>query len=442
MIRRAHPWKERLRRYRHLIPMVLILLVLTVPELEKAWTWDPCALQQMDQDIFTTLLYRPLANWVLHFKSTQDPTVVIVYIDPATEPPELLTNTCLARVFLASLVDDISTLGAKAIVIDKFYSDTSCTDPASNETFKTAMTNKTIPIVVGAPTHLLTDKKGTEKGCLALSNKFDFGGQKVKYGLTRLNSDVLKLPLQWPVFLDTDDPTVNSPRNDPPDIGDTLSLVAARQIDPSVDTPGPVKNLITAKVHPYTNFLELSSTNAMTVRCSTEPDPPDADNKEFNCSKMKWPSHSLGDQKLDLAGKIVVIGDLSDQDMQPFPDEKKERPGVYLQANYIQSILDRRFLQEIPLYLTLIGLTLFIVSIYCLHLFLDSRRALQVSLVMLAVVLLFSIVALLTWSYFTPLWALWTATIVVAVRFLETKAHHLSTEVMHDASHTPHGGKR
>jgi CHASE2 domain-containing sensor protein len=440
---RKETWKDKLRRYRHLIPMALILVVLTVPELERAWTWDPCVLQETDLDFFTTLLYRPVTNWVLSFKPTPKPSVVIVYIDPETDPPELLTNTCLARVFFAHLVDDISNLGAKAIVIDKFYSDSSCNDSDSNRIFKTALTNKKIPIVVGMPTHLLTDKKGTDQGCLALSNKFDFGVEKVKYGLTRLNSDILKIPLQWPVFHDNDDPKVDPPRNDPPDIGDTISLMAARQINPSIDKSGPVKMLLDAKVHPYTNFLELDSTNAMTVRCSTEPNLSDVDKEKVDCPKLKWPLHSLGQQKLDLAGKIVVIGDLSDQDMQPFPDEKKERPGVYLQANYIQSILDGRFLREVPLYITLITLVVYIVCTYCLHLFLDNpERAFQISLLIFAIVISVSIFALLKWSYFTPLWALWTAAIVVAVRYLETKAHHLSTQVMHDAPHLPHGGKR
>jgi hypothetical protein len=438
MTKGSHWWKEWLRRYRHLIPMLFILLVLTIPELENAWTWDPCALQEMDHDIFTTLVYRPLARWALHFKPSPDPSVVIVYIDPATAPPELLTNTCLARVFLAKLVDDVSSLGAKAIVIDKYYSDSSCTDEIKNNIFKTAMTNKTVPIVVGQPTHRLTNKKGTDNGCLALSNRFDFGGQKVRYGLTRLNSDVLKLPLRWPVFRDSDDPKIDQPLNKNSDIGDTLSLMAARQVDPTVDDKSsPVPRLLALGVHPYTSFLDLRSTDAMAVRCSKEQDPRDANDQKLNCTNMQFPPHSLGPQnaKVDLANKIVVIGDLSDQDMQPFPDAEKERPGVYLQANYIQSILDRRFLQEIPLHVTLIGLVLFIVAISCLHLFLDPKPAFLFSFGALATIVLVSLIVLVKWDYFTPLWALWSAAIVVAVRSLELRAHHLSTEVKEDPLH-------
>ena len=436
MSKSPHSWRERLRRYRHLAPMVLILLILTVPELEKAWTWDPCALQETDQDIVTTLLYPHLVRWVLHFKTNNAPTVAIVYIDPATDPPDLLNNTCIARGFLAQLVDDVSSLGAKAVVIDKFYSDNSCNDKAQNRIFTTAMTNKSIPIIVGQPTHLLADEKGNDKGCLALSNKFDFNSAKVKFGLTRLNSDVLKIPLRWPLFHDNDDPKTAKPIDQPPDIGDTLSLMTAKQIDPTIDTTGRLRKLLASKVHPYTSFLELASTSAMVVRCSTEPALNDKNSSDYyaKCSDLVSQPHSLGKQNLDLAGKIVVIGDLSDQDMQPFPDERKERPGVYLQANYIQSILDGRFLQEIPLYLTLILLVLFIFATYCLHMFLEPWPAFRVSLATLVILLVASFVVMLKWSYFTPLWALWTAAIVVAIRFLETKAHHLGTEFKHDAS--------
>jgi hypothetical protein len=439
----SRSWKEKLRRYGHILLMVLILLVLTVPELENAWTRDPCALQEMDQDFLTTHVYQRLSQWALHFKPSPPPSVVIVYIDPRTEPPELLTNTCLARVFLGKLVDDISGLGAKAIVIDKFYSKTSCSDDTKNGPFKTAMTNKTIPIVVGQPTHLLTDAKGSDKGCLALSPQFDFGGQKVKYGLTRLNNDVLKLPLRWPVFRDSDDPKVDKAINDDLNpnkdmlAGDTISLVAARQIDPAVDAESdPVAKLIALHVHPYTSFLDLPSTNAMAVRCSTEQDLRDANNEKLVCPDKPSPRNALGPEKVDLAGKIVVIGDLSDQDMQPFPDEKKERPGVYLQANYLQSILDRRFLQEIPWYVTLIGLFVFIVAIYCLHFFVKRWSPTRISLAMLAVTLLICLVALVWHHYYTPLWALWTAATVVAVRSLESKAHELSGEFKKNASHS------
>jgi hypothetical protein len=414
--------------------MVVILLVLTVPELENVWTREPCALQEMDQDFLTTLVYKPLSRLLLGFKQSPSPSVVIVYIDPKTDPPELLTNTCLARVFIGKLVDDISSLGAKAIVIDKFYSKDSCSDKNVNGAFGTAMTNKTIPIIVGQPTQLLSDDKGTDKGCLAISPQFPLDPQKVKYGLTRLNNDVLKLPLRWPLFRDTDNPRVDKPINDDsnPKIddkdlhaGDTISLMAARQIDWRVDQESdPVAKLIALHVHPYTSFIELPFTNAMKVRCSKEPEILDANGEKLDCTKIQFPKDAIDPRAL--AGKIVVIGDLSDQDMQPFPDEKKERPGVYLQANYLQSILDRRFLQEIPWYVTLIGLVVFIVAIYCLHFFLEGWSPTRISLAMLAVTLLVCLVALLWRQYYTPLWAIWTAATVVAVRSLESKAHELA----------------
>jgi CHASE2 domain-containing protein len=424
---RRHIWS--------LVGMLTILLILTIPELENAWIHDPCALQEADQGVLTTYFYGHLSNWAFHFHSNPGPPVTIVYIDPTTEPAELLTNTCLARVFLAQLVQDIANLHAKAIVIDKFYSDSSCTDIKKNDIFKTALNSNAlqIPIVVGQPTHLLANVGKANGGCLALSKQFDFGAPQVKYGLTRLNSDLLKIPLRWPIFTEGDDPTATPKLIDEKDgLGDSLAVVAARLIDPSLLTSNPFKKL---NKHPYTSFLDLPSLKAMTVRCNAEQNPLDADGHELDCTKVRQPPNELHPEKLDLAGKVVVIGDLSDQDTYPFPDDKKEEAGVYLQANYIKSILDRRFLREIPFFVTLVGLILFIISVYCLHWFLRPGHAFLVSSIALLTIAFISFITLMKFNYYTPLWALSSAAVLVVLRYLETKAHHYSTQMTEENSH-------
>ena len=108
--------------------------------------------------------------------------------------------------------------------------------------------------------------------------------------------------------------------------------------------------------------------------------------------------------------------------MHPFPTTQapfrtNQRPGVFLQANYIQALLDHRFLQEIPLWLTVTGLVFFVIGVYCLYwshdkegkLHLSVERAGIASLVVFAAMVLTSILAVLSMSYFTPLWALWGA---------------------------------
>lgn len=439
MTRKTLTWAQKLRHYWVILPLLLIMLLLAAPELENMgynpWESKTCDLQEINQGGFSGELYAPITRWAL--RVTPTPSVAIIYIDPKTEPAEILTNTCASRVFLSRLVQDLNTLRANVIVIDKFYSSANCTEEPKNKIFLDTMDHTVVPVVVGQPTHALDDT--SKGGCLALSPKFEFDKKaNVHYGLTRLNSDTLKLPLRWPVF---QEPV--SQKNDKPDVaptqlpentgvGDSLALVAATQQDPNIQKDTSVQKLLSMHLHPYTTFLDLPHINAMTVLCSAEAVPRDSYGQPFGdaCKGMAHPINNLDGNNLQLNGKIVVIGDQVDSDMQPFPTGDK--PGVWLHANYIQSLLDHRFLREVPFTITLICLLLFIFVVYCLFWYIERpERALLAGLGLVIVLIAISLGILVTTSYFTPLWALWGAGLLVIFRYLETQAHHLSAHLKH-----------
>ena len=90
------------------------------------------------------------------------------------------------------------------------------------------------------------------------------------------------------------------------------------------------------------------------------------------CDTKKWKQRpaNLDGHQLNLMGKVVIIGDIADADMQPFPKQVHpfpagQVPGVYLHANYIQSLLDQRFLTQTPLWLTIAFLMLFVSVHHC-----------------------------------------------------------------------------
>jgi CHASE2 domain-containing sensor protein len=447
---------NRCQSHTSFILMLVFLFILAVHEVfESVWIADPYALQESDPGIFANFVYLHLASLAFYFHKDAGPPVTIVYIDPATDPPYLLTNTCLARDFIAELVQDITKLGAKAIVIDKFYSDGSCSDSTTNQNFRNVLNSiaERLPVVVGQQTKLSPKADNTQERCLELSNPFDFETSegaivkretsKVHFGLTRLNSDVLKIPLRWPVFKDG-----RCPKDGLTSAGsaESLSLVAAEQIEPSLKENGSSLQNLSLSQHPYTSFLEIPSTTAMTVRCDVEQKPVDASGNELDCAKARSRNSCEC-----LKGKVVMIGDMSDQDMQPFPDSKlesqsrsqdeppKDRPGVFLQANYTQSILDQRFLREIPFWFTLIGLVFYIFSVYFLHFFKRSTEYAEfLSLIALLLLILISFIALVTLHYYTPLWAIASAAIFVVFRYFETKAHHYSDQVKGKGSHPEH----
>jgi CHASE2 domain len=317
-------------------------------------------------------------------------------------------------------------------VIDKLYSKSNCTEQPKNKIFLDTMDKTVVPVVVGQPTQALEDT--SKGGCLALSPKFEFDKKaNVHYGLTRLNSDTLKLPLRWPIFQEGDKPNVapiQLPENS--GVGDSLALVAATQQDPNIQKDASVQKLLSIHVHPYTTFLNLPNTNAMAVLCSAEAVPRDAYGQPLGdaCKGMVHPINNLDGNNLQLNGKIVVIGDKVDQDMQPFPGG--EKPGVWLHANYIQSLLDHRFLREVPFSITLVSLLLFIFVVYCLFWYIEQpERALLLGLAVVIVLIVISLGILVATSFFTPLWALWGAGLLVIFRYLETQAHHLSAHLKH-----------
>jgi hypothetical protein len=442
-------WRK-LRQFWPVIPLLGILFALMFSDLDvmghMPWSQDACAMKDMEQSSFSAKMYLPLANWALRYTPT--PSVAILLIDSNTKPTSLLTNTCESRAFLAKLVQNLNALGAHAIVIDQYFSADYCTESDKNARFIAAIEGSSVPIVVGQPTHAMADPIAA--GCLALTKHLEFKPTaNVHYGLTRINSDDLKIPLRWPVFAESPDHplggTASAPATQqlPASAGDTLSLVAARMQDPNIESNAGVAKLLAKGRHPYTTFVDLPQINAMTVMCSAEKNPVDIFGAKLGEACASWvkPLSNLDGHNLSLGGKVVVVGALSPQDMKPFPTGDK--PGVYMQANYVQSILDHRFLMEIPPTLTLGCLIVVVFVIYSLYWAHDSEgeallsigQAGLLSLAILVCVVLLSIVVLITTSYFTPLWAIWGVAVFMVFRYLEELGHSHGEHLLGKLTH-------
>jgi CHASE2 domain-containing sensor protein len=460
---RRWSWREgarwsahKLRQFWPLAPLVTILVALMLSDLGDFMGYspfgsDPCALSEIDQSSFSAKMYLPLARWALRYTPT--PSVAIVYIDPKSDPPDLLTNTCASRAFLGRLVKDLNAMAAHVIVIDKFYTAGACAEQDKNAAFVSALESSRAPVVVGQQTYGLSDSSGVP-GCLALSPRLEFSNAaKVLYGLTRLNNDDLKIPLRWPVFSDPasgggSQPSApaQQPRQLADASGDTLALVAAKVVDPNIESNPSVAKLLAKQIDPYTTFLNLPHITALTAMCSVETPPRapiEGQPGDEVCAPWVRPLDNLNGGQLSLDSKIVAIGEISDGDMHEFPTDlapfpPKQRPGVFLHANYIQALLDHRFLEEIPVWLTVTGLVVFVIGVYCLYWshdaegkpHLSAEQAGLGSLVVLAGLVLVSLTALLGMSLFTPLWALWGAGVFVVFRYLEASGHHRAQHLL------------
>ena len=420
--------KQLLRQFWPVIPLAILVAFLMLEDLQVLAPVgvDNCGIAELDETSFSAKLYNPVAEWAVHH--TGSPQVALVYIDPQTEPTEVLTNTCASRLFLAKLIGDLNQLRANVIVVDKFYSQTACPDQATNATFEAALAASSAPIVVGQPTHALADSSKLA-GCLGLSQGMVFP-PNVRTGLTRLNADPLQIPLRWPVFDDLDRPNA-TPAALPDAAGDTLSLVAAKAQWPDIETSQLMPKLLEEGMHPYTTFLNLPNIHAMTAVCTAEAKPVYADGTPVPCDQKKWRQdpRSIDGKSLNLTGKVVVVGDVSENDMQPFPRDLPPFPsglvpGVYLQANYIESLLEQRFLTETPLWITLVLLAVFAVGVFGLYRARDKehkplltpRKALIASVILLAVMAMLGFLLLLGLNYYTPVWALFAAGLILVLR--------------------------
>src|ERR1017187_8681226 len=198
-------WR-RLRQFWLIIPLIVILFALMASDLGDFVGYSNLSSNScgsgtdVSQSSISARMYLPIAKWALRY--TPSPSVAIIYIDPASDPPDLIINTCASRAFLARLITDLNTLSAHVIVIDKYYSANGCAEQDKNAAFIKAMEGSKVPIVVGQQTHPLPQTSAAS-GCLALTPKLEFSPpSKVHYGLTRIDNDDLKIPLRVPVSPD------------------------------------------------------------------------------------------------------------------------------------------------------------------------------------------------------------------------------------------------
>ena len=462
-------WR-RLRQFWLIIPLIAILFALMMSDLGDFMGYSPFSAKpcgtDTDQSSISARMYLPLARWALRYTPT--PSVAIIYIDPAHDPADLIVNTCASRAFIARLVTDLNALSAHVIVIDKYYSANGCAEQDKTGALLRAVENSKIPIVVGQQTEGLSGSSATAS-CLALTPRLDFGKtSKVLYGITNLDQDDLKIPLRFAVYANPPGnaspasgsqpatPSSTAPTLMPAAGGDSLSLVAAKTISPRIESNRTVSKLLATQVDPYTTFLNLPHITALTAMCSAERSPRapiDGQPGDELCKPWVRPVDDLDGNQLSLDSKIVVIGDITDTDMKPFPTTlapfpEGERPGVFLQANYVQALLDHRFLLEIPTAVTVGLVVLYVLIVYCLYWAHDKdgkprltlEQAGLSSLAVLAGVVAVSFLVLVTMSYFTPLWALWGAGVFMVFRYLEATGHHRSMHLMgHLAGHS-HAG--
>lgn len=294
-----------------------------------------------------------------HAKPAGDSKFVgLVTINENNEPLNVINNVCDNRLFLADLVHELDSLGAKVIAIDQSYSEGSCNMPAANAAFSTALEHAGKPVIVGQRVH--ERPSSSEDGdCLVENPKFNFmantigdtppAHDNVSFGLLRLNSDLRKIPLFWWVFPND----AASKANALAQKKDGFALTVATRAGLASDDPS-LKPFIDRYEHPYTSFVRPPPAwTAMDLLCYG-PDTIAARHPEWGACT------NINHKRFDFAGKIMVVGDQIDSDKKEINGETY---GMELHAQYIESLLAHNYVGTAPWYLDDSAIGVFVILV-------------------------------------------------------------------------------
>jgi hypothetical protein len=176
----------------------------------------------------------------------------------------------------------------------------------------------------------------------------DFGAANVRHGITRLNPQKEKVPLQWNVLSANPEGSNASAAK-----ADSLPWAAVEAYDADYAHRRRLQALLGTGRHPYANLnLPLARTTSTELLC-------DAGTPAM---RQRWALSCTGPaQHLNLLGKVVVIGAEDDRDRWPVLDSM--RWGFELQATYIQVMLSGSYLRAISIWPTLFAFAAFIFMI-------------------------------------------------------------------------------
>jgi hypothetical protein len=364
-------------------------------------------------------------------------SVKIISLAKGQEPDDIFApHLCRQRVFISKLLERVESFHPAVIVIDKYFSLEGCEEKEPNERLRNSVATSPVPIIIGLQTltgreierderFTAAEKKAIGATCLMLAPHFKFDDHGVpstfKYGLTRLNEDTRKIPLQWSVYGEPADLDRGTPSSMA-----TLSLATAEQFEQGMPHARVLNQLLSQGKHPFTGFLrEIPTISAIEVLCGKKPwtDP----NWE-NCQGKGLPVDD------DLQNRIVIIGEFGNE-FDLHESVIGEISGVVLQANYVESLLDDRYLSPVNKRIGLLVNLIWVVIVeLCFAYSSSPKRGLFYSVVSLLILAIICYLLVLD-GYFLPVWVQTVWLVLIGVRWAEAQRgrirlpwQHVSTE--------------
>jgi hypothetical protein len=297
---------------------------------------------------YYSIPYKRLLGWASGERTSQVSEVAI-----PLDLDDIQHNYCQARMYTADLLRTIATQHPAEVVIDKFYSPTSClTTPQATQELKDVVRSLPLPVIVGESTNKVPT---CDDSCLARKPQMDFGSSNVLHGITRLNQEAEKIPLQWRIL-----PSEGKDVKAVP--ADSLSWTAVKAYDPTFAKGLPV--LLDPNRQPYAHLtIHLPRQTSTELLCA------------YGTAAMRkrWSVNCTGPvQHLNLLGKVVLIG--SEDTGDYWPVLSSHMWGFDIQARYIQAILSGNYLSALPVWIDFVLFAFFIFVIEGLPTLMEAYR--------------------------------------------------------------------
>jgi hypothetical protein len=398
---------------------------------------DKCALlERGDSEESATSYAQVVASG---YRKVRSRRVTVIPLREEAAPPMVLNNVCEQRWYLARLAQELTALGATAIVLDKFFGPDSCPndDPGTSDLVSATQSSK-LPVVVGVGSH--APKADSRNVCLIESSSLNFGNKRdpngnpttqpaVIPGLIRLNSDTRKVPLNW--FSYRNDEAFKA-GEEPTDANlGTLSWVAASLVDRDLKSEVALVRLRAAGQHPFTSFIDpdtISRVDALSILCASKQNGEIASRYHIDCTE-----HPPED--VEILGRLIVIGDdVSGHDRHRlFGDDVS---GVYLQANYIESLLDGRYLRSFGAGWDFAIFAVWLVFLYLMF-WIQPEIALLLSL-LVALLVRYLMIQLVLWKGLYPeMWVQELAAFALVLKYIDSRGHGIVDAIKERRAHHP-----
>jgi hypothetical protein len=325
------------------------------------------------------------------------------------------------RKFAGSLLLRLRDLGPSMIVMDKYYKPSDCRDSEATDALQDSINqvSRTVPVILGQSSDKYGELRSNNDPDLDRWHNLNLGqgddvevlsessiaadGSGSQLGLVRMACNNWEIPLRWELY-----PTLRSMDASHKNKieRDALAFVAAKKSD--IDLAQAIlphvehHDSLVGAFLPLRKFHPLTATQ---VRCGLQA-------TQYDRGECK----SGPSEDFSLRGKIVMVGEYRKNDTHQ--SVIGPIPGFLLQANYIESLLDDRYYQQIP---KLLDIVLAILCLVVVDVTIEYARRPLIGAVwsMAAVIALWAVshFAIMEWGYYFTFW--FPMAIAVPVKWLE-----------------------